>query len=95
MYLINSALRYYEDLQGPEVDVILDQRLEAGEKVTLNNGKLLERLLTMKMIREEIPLRPSYSWGNQEAQKRNENPTKAPFMHRLIPVAQERIDKIR
>ena len=92
IYLINSSFRYYKDLQGPEVDAILDRRLEAGEKVTLNNGKLLERLLTIKMIREEIPFRSVHYWPNQETLK---NLTKAPFLHRLIPVAQERIDKIR
>ena len=85
--------RWYEDLQCKEVDEEIKRRLEAGEQVTLNNGKLLERLLTIKMIREDIPKRTSYYWSRQE--KRSPDLTKATFIHDLVPIAESRLENIK
>ena len=81
--------RYYEDLQCSQVDEILSQRLIEGEKVSLATGKLLERLLTIKMIRENI------GGSRYSPLERNKNPTKAQFIRHLIPQAQERLRDIR
>jgi len=83
--------RYYEDLQSSGVDEILQKRLSNGEMVTLSTGKLMERLLTIKMIREGIGQRGRCDQKGTE----NEHPTKAAFINRLIPQAQERLKSIR
>ena len=90
---MNYVYRWYEDLACPEVDEFLLERIGKGEEVTLANGKLLERLLTIKMMRENIPQRCGY-YG-RSTQTRNTNPTTAQFIHKLIPIAQIRIGQIR
>ncbi len=66
----------------------------AGETVALSNGKLLERLLTLKMLREDIPKQSHYYyWGNKP--KRNPDLTKATFITDLIPVAESRLENIK
>ena len=84
--------RWYEELQCKEVDEEIKRRLQAGEEVTLSNGKLLDRLLAIKMIREDIPKRASY-WTRRE--KRNPDPTKATFIYDLIPIAESRLENIK
>ncbi len=71
--------RYYEDLQCHAVDEILKHRISSGEKVTLPYGKLMERLLTFRMIQEEHP----------------SDKSKAAFTSDLIPLAQERLNSIK
>ena len=72
---------------------MIKRRLQKGEDVTLNNGKLLERLLTIKMIREDIPKRTSYYWNRHE--KRNPDLTKATFINDLIPITEGRLENIK
>ena len=84
--------RWYEELQCKEVDEEIKRRLQEGEEVTLSNGKLLDRLLTIKMIREDIPKRVSY-WTRRE--KSNPDPTKATFFCDLIPIAESRLENIK
>ena len=83
--------RWYEELQCKEVEEEIKRRLQEGEEVTLSNGKLLDRLLTIKMIREDIPKRASY-WTRRE--KSNPDPTKATFFYDLIPIAESRLENI-
>ena len=44
--------RDYEDIRCEEADQVILQRVQAGEELNLPNGKLLERLLTIKIYRE-------------------------------------------
>ena len=75
--------RYYEDLQCKAVDEVIERRLAAGEPVNLPSGKLLERLLTLKMIRDGIAGQPSA-------------PTdKACFLPRLIQLSEPRLTSIK
>ncbi|XP_033744996.1 uncharacterized protein LOC117330667 [Pecten maximus] len=53
---LDTALWYYEDLQCKEVDQAIQARLDAGHQVTLATGKLMERLLVLRMIREGMNL---------------------------------------
>ncbi|XP_046571651.1 uncharacterized protein LOC124279819 [Haliotis rubra] len=89
---LDTILWYYEDLQCLEVDAVVKKRLEEGHKVSLPNGKLLERLLTLKMIRENIPFDPSYSGWDVP---RIENPTKACFHPALVALAEDRLNSIK
>ncbi|XP_046353940.2 uncharacterized protein LOC124133552 [Haliotis rufescens] len=89
---LDTVLWYYEDLQCPELDSVVKTRLEKGHQVSLPNGKLLERLLTLKMIRENIPFDPSYSGWDVP---RIENPTKASFHPDLVTLAEDRLRNIK
>ncbi|XP_067674466.1 uncharacterized protein [Haliotis asinina] len=89
---LDTVLWWYEDLQCMDVDKIIEERLEAGETVNLANGKLLERLLTLKIIRENIQTRSYYSTGPPT---REANPTKVCFLPKLIPMAETRLTSIK
>ncbi|XP_041350621.1 uncharacterized protein LOC121369645 [Gigantopelta aegis] len=88
---LDTLLWYYEDLQLLSVDSVIQQRLDAGEKIKLPNGKLLERLLTLKIIRENISA-PRYGYGEIT---REENPSKVCFFKDLVPIAEERLKSIQ
>ncbi len=79
-------------MQCPEVDEVIKNKMQAGESVSLSNGKLLERLLTIKMIREDIPKQSSWMGRNRQ---RNPDLSKATFIHDLIPVAEGRLENIK
>ena len=85
--------RWYEDLRCPEVDQVILERVEAGNEVSLPNGKLLDRLLSMKMYRENIKSRSSYFRGSKE-EPREADESKAPFFKHLLPIAQDKINGI-
>ncbi|CAF4790905.1 unnamed protein product, partial [Rotaria magnacalcarata] len=51
---LDTILWYYEDLQCSAVDEIISERLREGEQITLPYGKLMERLLLCRMLREGI-----------------------------------------
>ena len=89
-----TLFRWYEDLQCQDVDDVIDERLAAGEELKLPYGKLMERLLTFKMIRENIPARARYGFKRVEEKKKEEQ-TKAKFISRLIPLAERRLQEIR
>ncbi|KAL8588504.1 hypothetical protein ACOMHN_022291 [Nucella lapillus] len=82
---LDTVLWYYEDLQCTAVDEVIGRRLKANEAVTLPSGKLLERLLTFKMIR-----------GNLDSFHGDAHPdTRARFLPDLIKVAQPRLTSIK
>lgn len=86
--------RWYEALRCDNVDEVLKYRFEHGglEQLDLPYGKLMERLLTIKIIREGI--KESHSW-QPEKLERIKNPTIAPFFPQLLPLAQEKLLKIK
>jgi hypothetical protein len=88
--------RYYEYLGCTEVDTVIQKRLKAGETITLPNGKLLERLLFLKLHRYK---KEFDEWGFEkfgETEKdRVLDETKAPFFKDLLPLAQEKMRDIR
>lgn len=102
---IDTLLWYYENLTCASFDKVLMERLNEGEKVTLANGKLMERLLILKMAREGIKTNPEeiyYTWDwdaqpngpNLENQENIVDESKAPFLNHLIGQADENISKI-
>jgi hypothetical protein len=92
--LFTLSCRWYEDLRCTEADKVILTRVQSGETINLPNGKLLERLLVLKMYRENISDSPSYSWDN-EAEQRTVDETRAPFFKELLPLAQKKINGIR
>lgn len=46
---LTMVIWYYEELECPQVDAVLTRRLEAGEDPELPYGKLMERILYMKL----------------------------------------------
>ena len=89
-----------------EVDAAISARIEDDEKLTLANGKLLERLLVLKMLREGIPVSEEeimrgwhdWDWENHPegpGDKHCQDLTIAPFIDRLIDIAEVKISNIR
>ncbi|KAH3792413.1 hypothetical protein DPMN_145909 [Dreissena polymorpha] len=46
---LDTVIWWYDELKCTEVDEVITRRVQAGEEITLPNGKLLERLLEIKM----------------------------------------------
>ncbi|XP_046353942.2 uncharacterized protein LOC124133554 [Haliotis rufescens] len=88
---LDTVLWWYEDLQCLEVDKIITERLEAGENVNLANGKLLERLLTLKILSKNNPT----SYFCTMARTWVSNYTKVSFLPKLIPLAETRLTSIK
>jgi hypothetical protein len=51
---VDRGIWWYEELACPEVDQVILDRLKAGEQISLNYGKLMERLVTLKK-RKNVP----------------------------------------
>ena len=70
---------------------MVGERLDKGETIDLPLGKLLERLLTLKCIRNNVNLRANYrsSKGNNEPDE-----TKATFFSKLLPTANKRMEAL-
>ena len=78
------------------VDEVIQKRIHSGEAINLPNGKLLERLLVLKMYRENISTRSSYyNPSRKDKEDRAVDETKAPFFKQLLPLAQKKMDGIR
>lgn len=95
---LDTVLWYYEDLQCSPVDDIISERLRDGEKITLPYGKLMERLLLCRMLREgESTTSSRYGRRNQPVNTSNQplHPEKAKFYSDLLPVAQAQLEKIK
>ncbi|CAF1594874.1 unnamed protein product, partial [Didymodactylos carnosus] len=89
---LDTLLWYYEDLQCDSVDEIIQERLTAPhdgvEKiVTLPYGKLMERLLLIRMIREGLSPNPTGQLVVDEK--------RAPFYSDLIKIAEEQLTKLK
>ncbi|ESO89374.1 hypothetical protein LOTGIDRAFT_229223 [Lottia gigantea] len=89
---IDTVLWWYEDLICDEVDVIIQQRIQASEEINLPNGKLLERLLTFKIIRENLQT-TRRRYGQPPAPNTEAN--KARFLKDLIPIGERKLTSIR
>jgi len=49
---VNTILWYYEELECSGLDQVLKKRLDNGEKVVMSYGKLMERLATLKELKD-------------------------------------------
>lgn len=101
---IDTLLWYYEDLVCKSLDEVLLDRLGNGHSVTLATGKLMDRLLALKMIRDGIPTDPDKIYFEWDWDKFPEGPrqqtyttdeSKAPFLKHLIEIADKNISNIR
>lgn len=55
---IDRGIWWYEELQCAEVDQAIIERFEKNEELTLNYGKLMERLITFKKMKSIPPFYP-------------------------------------
>ncbi|CAF4919672.1 unnamed protein product [Rotaria sp. Silwood1] len=95
---LDTILWYYEDLQCSTVDDIISERLRDGEQITLPYGKLMERLLLCRMLREgESTTTQRYGRRTNRTTISNQpaHPDKAKFYTDLLPVAQAQLEKIK
>jgi len=94
---LDTILWYYEDLQCLPVDDIISERLRDGEQVTLPYGKLMERLLLCRLLREGESTTSSRSRRSRNTTSNTEvaHPEKAKFYSDLLPLAQAQLEKIK
>jgi hypothetical protein len=98
---LDTILWYYEDLQCSEVDDIISERLKTGEKITLPYGKLMERLLLLRTLRDNEPATPVFRGRRRGRATRNDNnqhsaqASKATFYSDLLLVAEAQLEKIK
>lgn len=78
---LDTVLWWYEDLKCAPVDEVVQRRLDGGETVNLPSGKLLERLLTFKMM-------------ENSASPSNNSISKVSFLPYLIQLAEPRLTSI-
>ena len=93
---LDTILWYYEDLQCSSVDEIISERLREGEQITLPYGKLMERLLLCRLLREGQSTASRY--GRNQTRPVNAppaHPDKAKFYTDLLPLAQLQLEKIK
>ncbi len=57
---LDTILWYYEDLECPDVGEIISERLRNGEQITLPYGKLMDRLLLIRTLRDNKPDIPTF-----------------------------------
>ncbi|CAF0885028.1 unnamed protein product [Adineta steineri] len=95
---LDTILWYYEDLQCEPVDDIIVERLRNGEQITLPYGKLMERLLLCRLLREGQSTTGG-RYGRRAAQTTPSatpaHPEKAKFYSDLLPTAQAQLEKIK
>lgn len=91
---LDTILWYYEDLACREVDDVIQQRIQAGEEITLPYGKLMERLLLFRLLRE-----PNADDSHEDS---SESHTEVPeftddakFYPDLLPIAEAKLQKIK
>ncbi|XP_070563497.1 uncharacterized protein [Ptychodera flava] len=92
---LDTVLWYYEDLACEATDRVIMERLERGDAVSLPYGKLMERLLTLKMLRENISSRGRGGGGfTTGSTATEESLKKAPFFDQLVPIAEKQLQNI-
>ncbi|KAK3576583.1 hypothetical protein CHS0354_011259 [Potamilus streckersoni] len=93
---LDTILWYYEDLTCEAADKVIMERIRKGEEIMLPSGKFLDRLLLMKIRRENIA--EGYRSHSGEVKdiltNRPVDESKAPFYKDLLPMAQKRISEI-
>jgi hypothetical protein len=92
---LDTILWYYEDLQCSPVDDIICERLREGEQITLPYGKLMERLLLCRLLREGESTTSRRRNTQNTASNVPAHPDKAKFYTDLLPVAQAQLEKIK
>ena len=102
---LDTILWYYEDLECPDVDQIISERLKNGEEVTLPYGKLMDRLLLIRTLRDNQPdvltFYRNYEQGRVRGRSVAANnkppvqPKKGALYADLIPVAEAQLEKIK
>jgi hypothetical protein len=100
---LDTILWYYEDLQCSDVDDIISERLKNGEQITLPYGKLMERLLLLRTLRENGPETTGYrGFGRGRGRiarssndQHSTQSSKATFYSDLLLVAEAQLEKIK
>jgi hypothetical protein len=107
---LDTILWYYEDLQCSNVDDIISERLKNGEQINLPYGKLMERLLLLRTLRDNgIETRHSHrgfgrgrgrgrgrgGYRNDDDDQRSTPSNKPAFYSDLLVIAEAQLQKIK
>ncbi|XP_066264746.1 uncharacterized protein [Branchiostoma lanceolatum] len=92
---LDTLLWNYEDLACPATDKVIHDLLTSRSKVNLPYGKLMERLLTLKMMRQgSHKYQDDWSSSGTSNDQEEDAPEKASFFDLLIPLAEKRLHEI-
>jgi hypothetical protein len=102
---LDTILWYYEDLQCSDVDEVIGERLKNGEQINLPYGKLMERLLLLRTLRdngsETTQSFRNYGRGRGRGASRNVDnprstePNKVTFYSDLLVIAEAQLQKMK
>ncbi|CAF0981750.1 unnamed protein product [Rotaria sp. Silwood1] len=102
---LDTILWYYEDLQCSDVDDIISERIRNGEQITLPYGKLMERLLLLRTIRDNVSETRSFRGtgrgrGAERIARNVDNQhsaesSKMAFYSDLLVIAEAQLQKIK
>lgn len=108
---LDTILWYYEDLECPDVDEVISERIQNGEQVTLPYGKLMDRLLLIRTLRDNQPDIPTFyrthgergrGWGrgqgrgfNNVTHQHSDQSKKSMLYSNLIPAAETQLRTIK
>lgn len=104
---LDTILWYYEDIECPGVDEMISERLRNGEEMSLPYGKLMDRLLLIRTLRDDQPDIPAFyrnaeyasAWRGHDYvsthRKRGPQPEKAALYTDLIAVAEKKLQTIQ
>jgi hypothetical protein len=103
---LDTILWYYEDLECSDVDEVMSERLRNGEQITLPYGKLMDRLLLIRTLRDNQPDIPTFyrTHGRELARSRgfgavqnhhSDQSKKSALYSDLIPVAEAKLQTIK
>ena len=107
---LDTILWYYEDLECPDVDEVISERIRNGEQITLPYGKLMDRLLLIRTLRDNQPDIPTFyrthergrGWGRGRGQgfgnvnhQHSDQSKKTMLYSDLIPSAEAQLQAIK
>ena len=97
----------YEDLECSFVDEVISERIRNGEEISLPYGKLMDRLLLIRTLRDDQPDIPAFyrnpeyasAWRGHDFvsahKKRGPQPEKSTLYTDLILVAEKKLQSIQ
>lgn len=103
---LDTILWYYEDLECPEADDIISERLQNGETITLPYGKLMERLLLLRTLLDNESNTTSfnnsgrrfgrgYQHSTGSTSTHSVQPNKEKLYSKLLLVAEDKLKEIK
>ncbi|CAF1143594.1 unnamed protein product [Rotaria sordida] len=100
---LDTILWYYEDLQCTDADDIISERLKNGEQITLPYGKLMERVLLLRTLRDNTTQTTVFEYSRRRRTQITRNVddqhsvqfSKCKLYSDLLLIAEAQLEKIK